>query len=102
MEIAHQCREMKTLKTMQWIVTRNVEPKAMETLRDQTEAATRFARQLSVGAEVQSGGGVHFRIWAPRCQQVRVQILSRAKDVMRPARLEPENGGYFSLFVESA
>ena len=32
------------------------------------------ARRLPVGAEVMSGGGVHFRVWAPRARSVEVVI----------------------------
>ena len=54
--------------------------------------ATKPVRRLPVGAEPQPGGGVHFRIWAPRCAEVVVEIEGH-----EPAALESESGGYFSL-----
>ncbi|MGA8758739.1 MAG: malto-oligosyltrehalose trehalohydrolase [Stellaceae bacterium] len=54
--------------------------------------ATKPVRRLPVGAEPQPGGGVHFRIWAPRCAEVVVEIEGH-----EPAALETESGGYFSL-----
>ena len=50
-------------------------------------------RRLPIGAEPQSGGGVHFRLWAPRCREVVVEI-----EGLNPAALQPEIGGYFSLW----
>ena len=49
-------------------------------------------RRLPIGAEPQSGGGVHFRVWAPRCREVVVEI-----EGLEPAALQPETDGYFSL-----
>ena len=31
-------------------------------------------RQLPIGAEALPEGGVHFRVWAPRCRRVEVVI----------------------------
>jgi maltooligosyltrehalose trehalohydrolase len=50
-------------------------------------------RRLPIGAEPQLGGGVHFRLWAPRCREVVVEI-----EGLNPAALQPEIGGYFSLW----
>ena len=49
-------------------------------------------RSLPIGAEPQLGG-VHFRLWAPRCREVVVEI-----EGLNPAALQPEIGGYFSLW----
>jgi maltooligosyltrehalose trehalohydrolase len=49
-------------------------------------------RPLPIGAEPQSDGGVHFRVWAPRCHEVVVEI-----EGLEPAALQPETDGYFSL-----
>ncbi len=59
-------------------------------------------RRMAVGAEVQPGGGVHFRLWAPRCQQVRVQISqgSGGDPIIEP--LKSDEGGYYSVFVSQA
>jgi maltooligosyltrehalose trehalohydrolase len=50
-------------------------------------------RRLPIGAEPQPGGGVHFRLWAPRCREIVVEI-----EGLNPAALQPESGGYFSLW----
>ena len=50
-------------------------------------------RRLPIGAEPQSDSGVHFRIWAPRCREVVVEI-----EGFEPAALQFEIGGYFSLW----
>ena len=34
--------------------------------------ATQQQRKFAIGAEVQSAGGVHFRVWAPRRSKVCV------------------------------
>ena len=48
-------------------------------------------RRLPVGAECQRSGGVHFRVWARRCQAVSVII-----EGFEPVLLQAEAGGYFS------
>ena len=54
-------------------------------------------RRLPVGAEFQPEGGVHFRLWAPRCREIAVEIEGR-----QPVSLEPEGNGYFSALVSDA
>jgi maltooligosyltrehalose trehalohydrolase len=54
-------------------------------------------RRLPIGAEPQPGGGVHFRLWAPRCHKVAVEI-----DDLQPTVMEAEPDGYFSCCVRSA
>ena len=49
-------------------------------------------RRLPIGAEPQPDGGVHFRVWAPRCREIVVEI-----EGLDPAALQPETDGYFSL-----
>ena len=54
-------------------------------------------RRLPVGAEIQSAGGVHFRVWAPRRRQVTLVIQDVASGQSLdevPLAAEPE--GYFS------
>src|SRR5947207_2153188 len=48
-------------------------------------------RRLPVGAEPQAGGRVHFRLWAPRCRKVALEVEGLA-----PIALQPEDSGYFS------
>lgn len=52
-------------------------------------------RRLPVGAEVQPGGGVHFRVWAPRRRAVSA-VLEGGSGAGAEVPLEPEPGGYFS------
>ena len=54
-------------------------------------------RRLPVGAEVQPEGGVHFRVWAPRCRGMHVEIQG-----LGPMAFASEPGGYFSGFVQQA
>jgi len=54
-------------------------------------------RRLSVGAEIQPGGGVHFRVWAPAAREVAVEFDDRTRHP-----LVAESGGYFSGLVEAA
>jgi maltooligosyltrehalose trehalohydrolase len=50
-------------------------------------------RRLPIGAEPQSDGGVHFRVWAPSCREVAVEV-----EGLEPAALQSEAEGYFSLW----
>ncbi len=63
-------------------------------------------RRLPVGAEVQPGGGVHFRVWAPRRKRVDVVLLaagSMEADRTSPShRPQAEGDGCFSGFVARA
>jgi maltooligosyltrehalose trehalohydrolase len=61
-------------------------------------------RRLPVGAEVLQQGGVHFRVWAPRRQQVAVVIETdvRPEAPALTVMLMPEGNGYFSGVVPSA
>jgi maltooligosyltrehalose trehalohydrolase len=63
-----------------------------------SSSARAAARRLPIGAEPQPGGGVHFRVWAPRRAGVVVEFQPttaghRAAD---PVRLTAEEDGYFS------
>ena len=66
---------------------------------------TQRPRRLPVGAEVQPGGGVHVRVWAPRRQRVEV-VLERGgpgregEAVAVP--LAAEGNGYFSGLAAGA
>ena len=61
-------------------------------------------RQLPVGAEVQSDGGVHFRVWAPRRQKVEVTFARASSSEAAPPAvvLAPEAGGYFAGYSADA
>ena len=54
-------------------------------------------RRLPIGAEPQPGGGVHFRLWAPRCREVAVEL-----EGLKPIVMEAEPDGYFSCCARSA
>ena len=60
-----------------------------------------ISHRLPEGAEVQSGGGTHFRVWAPRRERVEV-VLERQSHEPLITELEPESAGYFSGFVRAA
>lgn len=59
-------------------------------------------RRLPVGAEPLAEGGVHFRVWAPRCRDVRVVLLNASGGEQGSYPLEREKGGYFSAYVAEA
>lgn len=61
---------------------------------------TELGRRLPVGAEVVPGGGVHFRVWAPRRRRVEVVIESEGKQTS--TELQAEDEGYFSAHVRTA
>src|SRR5439155_20146504 len=66
---------------------------------------TETKRRLPIGAEVQPGGGVHFRVWAPKRRKVGVALEERVGSRPDPARavlLGAEGGGYFSGLVAAA
>jgi maltooligosyltrehalose trehalohydrolase len=58
-------------------------------------------RRLPVGAEMVPGGGVNFRVWAPRRLRVEV-VFEGGPDGVAPALLTPEADGYFSGHVVDA
>ncbi len=60
--------------------------------------SNRLARRLPVGAEALPGGGVHFRVWAPRRARVEV-VLEEGGAAFELGR---EEGGYFSAPVGEA
>src|ERR1700737_1539941 len=55
-------------------------------------------RRLPIGAEVSPEGGVHFRVWAPRCRAVAVVLEGgeRRGPGGHPRGLDAEGNGYFS------
>ncbi|HJT36611.1 MAG TPA: malto-oligosyltrehalose trehalohydrolase [Pirellulales bacterium] len=76
------------------------------------EPTADIARRLPVGAEVQTGGGVHFRIWAPLRRKVEVVLVPRGDQPAAPSDqpaallqhydLSREPGGYFSGMIAAA
>ena len=66
---------------------------------------TEVHRRFPVGAEVQTAGGVHFRVWAPLCQNVQVVVegdSSNSDDSQGSFELVREANGYFSGLVTAA
>jgi maltooligosyltrehalose trehalohydrolase len=57
-------------------------------------------RKLPVGAEIQRGGGVHFRVWAPESKRVAVELDDGG--AVSSHSLAAEGSGYFSGLVEAA
>jgi maltooligosyltrehalose trehalohydrolase len=59
-------------------------------------------RRFPVGAEVQPGGGTHFRVWAPVRKRIEVVLEGSTGDRSEACLLEPQEGGYFEGLVEWA
>jgi maltooligosyltrehalose trehalohydrolase len=87
-----------------------------EVVRDQRtrpqQSDKHYTRHFPIGAEVVPGGGVHFRVWAPRTRNLVVE-LGEATDASPGSKSEaggdsvhssllPEGNGYFSGFVAAA
>jgi maltooligosyltrehalose trehalohydrolase len=66
----------------------------------------KVSRRLPIGAEAVSEGGVHFRVWAPRRNEVSVVLEGGpgliSAGLPRAEPLFPEEEGYFSGLVEGA
>jgi maltooligosyltrehalose trehalohydrolase len=58
-------------------------------------------RRLPVGAEVVPGGGVHFRVWAPRASGVAV-VLEDGAGAPDVVELDVGDGGYFAGLAPQA
>jgi maltooligosyltrehalose trehalohydrolase len=63
-----------------------------------------YYRRMPVGAEVQKGGGTHFRVWSTTAPNVRVRVSGDAEVNNSPAQavLNPEGNHYFSGYVPVA
>ena len=63
-----------------------------------------ISRRLPIGAEVQSDGGLHFRVWAPRRTHLEVMLLSLEHNppLERTYPLTSEGNGYFSAQIAEA
>jgi maltooligosyltrehalose trehalohydrolase len=68
----------------------------------ETATLTKPIRRLPVGAELQTTGGTHFRVWAPRRKQVHAVIFDLAGTPFADESLVDEGRGYFSGFVSGA
>jgi maltooligosyltrehalose trehalohydrolase len=67
------------------------------------KGAIGFQRRFPVGAEPMSGGGTHFRVWAPESAFVKVEFYAAnlARKV-REVELAAEENGYFAGQVAEA
>jgi maltooligosyltrehalose trehalohydrolase len=62
-----------------------------------------LTRRLTVGAELQPGGGAHLRVWAPACRRVELVIPGTAPDtIVRSLQMDREHDGHFSIFDPDA
>src|ERR1051325_9042783 len=68
-----------------------------EIMQADNRVGIRRERRLPLGAECLLSGGVHFRVWAPRCELVWLNI-----EGFEPVLLDAEADGYFSGFVSTA
>src|SRR5689334_653292 len=59
---------------------------------------TVMRRRLGVGAEL-GPSGVHFRVWAPGCSKVDLNLLERGQ---RAVPMLAEDNGYFSVVAAAA
>lgn len=55
-----------------------------------------------MGAELQPGGGVHFRLWAPCRKRVEVIFEGPRRKIESCTELSEEQGGYFSVYSAEA
>jgi maltooligosyltrehalose trehalohydrolase len=62
-------------------------------------AASPVARRLPIGAEAQSDGSTHVRLWAPKRKSVQVVVENVAQSLVE---LRSENNGYFSGTLPTA
>lgn len=67
-----------------------------------TAAQLPIRRRFAVGAEPGEGGRTHFRVWAPRADQVAVELLTPAGRVETALPLTAEGNEYFSGWAENA
>jgi maltooligosyltrehalose trehalohydrolase len=65
-----------------------------------TIRTTGIRRRLSVGAELQPGGGAHVRVWAPACTTVDLVTGSGSEARVLPMEREPT--GHFNAFDDDA
>src|ERR1700680_161578 len=77
------------------------------TLDEERKASTssrRVGRRYPIGAELIRQNETHFRLWAPKAQQVDLVLEESAeKNAKRTFHaLEAENDGYFSGFTQTS
>jgi maltooligosyltrehalose trehalohydrolase len=75
--------------------------KAEAAVRDRVpdNVHTKMQRRSPVGAEVQAGGGTDFRVWAPRCESLKLELCHDSHDGAEELLMRRGKEGYFELFV---
>ena len=73
-----------------------------ETQRNEVQPERTYRRRLPVGAEVQPEGGVHFRVFAPLRNEVRVVIEPDHGVTSEIHLLQRSGDGYHDGFVADA
>jgi maltooligosyltrehalose trehalohydrolase len=76
-------------------------PRKAAAKKARSRTAPKVSRRLPIGAEVVPGG-VHFRVWAPRCERVEVVFEGPSGSWPVEMELEAEGNGYFSGLVPGA
>ena len=71
-------------------------------MTDYAVSSQAVKRRLPIGAEVQPGGGVDFRVWAPRRRQVVVDYGDSPEAITQSLVLDADPGGYYSGFAPQA
>src|SRR5262245_57084572 len=69
-----------------------------------SDFTSEYVRRYPIGAELMPSGGVHFRVWAPKCERVEVQ-LSEGSELSSAGKLiemDQEEQGYFSVHIPNA
>jgi maltooligosyltrehalose trehalohydrolase len=59
-------------------------------------------RKYSVGAELQTGGGAHLRVWAPACRTVEIVRTDASGEARSAIPMRREEDGHFSGIDEGA
>ena len=59
---------------------------------------TESVRRLTVGAELQQGGGAHVRVWGPHCKRIDLVTPAAGGAPERTLPMAREADGHFSVF----
>ena len=73
-------------------------------VRNRCSCAMEYHRHMPIGAEVQKGGGVHFRVWSTTSSEIGVRVSgdSEVANSRVQIRLSPEGNEYFSGYLSEA
>ena len=99
---AARCHHETVLKGLRTTIGKNTRgTMAGERLTKQKSIHRATARRFPVGAECRAGGGVDFRVWAPKRKNVRI-ILEDGPGSPGAVQLEAEADGYHQGFSPEA